>query len=229
MTEAPTRRRRNPAATREAILEAARTILAEEGIEGLSVSAVAQAAGVNRGTAYMHFATRETLIAETIASVSRILLGSVYGDSAIPADPDVAGIDQVTLTESLASFAVDNPDLCRVWLLQVLAAPNPSDDPFWRKYMTYLRKFTQTDLAQPGIDAEVLSVLVLAGTFLWPVWAKAGQLDAAGRRQAAKRFSSELMRLSLHGSMIAEKIVPRPAAADGEPETAPVSEQAVRA
>jgi AcrR family transcriptional regulator len=199
------RRPRNPAATREVILESARTILAEEGIEGLSVSAVAHAAGVNRGTAYMHFETREKLIAQTIASVSEILLHSVYGEGAELTEANVTEIDQVTLTESLANFAMANPDLCRVWLLQVLASPNPSDDPFWRKYMTYLQKFSETDLAQPEIDVEVLSVLVLAGTFLWPIWAHAGTLDLAGRKRAASRFSRELMRLSLHGSMIAER------------------------
>lgn len=199
------RRSRNPEATREVILEAARTILAEEGIEGLSVSAVAHAACVNRGTAYMHFETRENLITQTIASVSEILLYSVYGENAEIPDVNVAEIDLVTLTESLTNFAMSNPDLCRVWLLQVLASPNPSADPFWRKYMTNLQKFSETDLAQPEIDAEVLSVLVLAGTFLWPIWAHAGSLDPAGRKRAANRFSRELMRLSLHGSMIAER------------------------
>lgn len=203
--QARKRRPRNPEATREVILAAARTILAEEGIEGLSVSAVAHAAGVNRGTAYMHFETREKLIAQTIASVSEILLQSVYGENADIPEEKVAEIDQVTLTESLADFAMANPDLCRVWLLQVMASPNPYDDPFWRKYMTYLRKFSETDLAQPDVDVEVLSVIVLAGTFLWPIWAHAGTLDPSGRKKAASRFSRELMRLSLHGSMVAER------------------------
>ena len=196
---------RNPEATRELILDAARTILAGEGIEGLSVSAVAHAAGVNRGTAYMHFASREKLIAETISSVSEIILQSVYGDQAELAESNVEAIDQVALTENLASFAMANPDLCRVWLLQVMASDNPSEDPFWRKYMLGLRKFSQTDLAEPGLDAEVLAVIVLAGAFLWPVWSHAQTLDAEGRRRAASRFSAELIRLSHHGSMVVGK------------------------
>jgi hypothetical protein len=44
-------RRRDPERTREAILEAARTRLANDGPEGLSLSEVAHLAGVNRGTA----------------------------------------------------------------------------------------------------------------------------------------------------------------------------------
>jgi AcrR family transcriptional regulator len=200
------RRARNPQATREHILEYARTLLAEDGIEGLSVSAVAAAAGVNRGTAYMHFDTRERLIEQTIASVSEILLRSIYGDNANPDDTDVARIDVSDLTEGLADFAMENPDLCRVWFLQVLSSPTPASDPFWRKYVRSLQRFAQTDLAKPGVDAEVLSIIVLAGTFLWPVWAHAATLTAEERREASARYSRELLRLSLHGSLVAERL-----------------------
>ena len=68
-----TRRLRNPEGTREAILEAAREVLAQDGKEGLSVARVAQRAGVNRGTAYQHFQTREQLIEATAAWVSEKL------------------------------------------------------------------------------------------------------------------------------------------------------------
>lgn len=200
------RRRRNPEATREEILEAARGILALEGIEGLSVSAVAQAAGVNRGTAYMHFENREQLVALTISSVSEILLGAVYGADADLDSTSIEEIDQVALTENLAQFAMRNPDLCRVWLLQVLASDNPADDLFWKKYVSSLGLFTQTRLAQPDIDAEVLSLIVLAGTFLWPVWAHAKTMTEAERQASADRFSRELLRLSMHGSMVAQHL-----------------------
>jgi len=192
---------RNPQSTREAILDAARGILAGEGIEGLSVSAVAEAANVNRGTAYMHFESREALVAETIASVSEILLRSVYGEDAWNDDIDVEAIDHTELTGRIASFAMDNPDLCKVWLLQVIASSNPSADAFWRKFLTCLQGFVKTPRAQQDVDAEVLSVLVLAGSFLWPIWSHAGSLDEAGKRAAAQRFSRELTRLSAHGSM----------------------------
>jgi AcrR family transcriptional regulator len=200
----PKRRRRNPEATREIILEAARKLLASDGPEGLSVVSVTQAAGVNRGTIYVHFESREKLIAETIESVSNLLLQSVYADQADLPETDVEAIDHVALTDRLAGFAISNPDLCRVWLLQVLASPDPGSDPFWRKYVSSLMRFAATPLAKPGLDAEVLAVIVLAGTFLWPVWANAATLDKAGRKSAAERFSRELLRLSMHGSMVAE-------------------------
>jgi len=70
-------RKRDPEGTREAILEAAREVLAQDGKEGLSVAQVAQRAGVNRGTAYQHFQTREQLIEATAAWVSEKLYQEV--------------------------------------------------------------------------------------------------------------------------------------------------------
>ena len=205
----PKARRRNPAVTREVILEAARKILASDGPEALSILSVTHAAGVNRGTIYLHFENREAVIEAAIESVSEALLQSVYGEQADLAESNVADIDHAALAERLTDFAMNNPDLCRVWLFQVLAAPDPYKDPFWRKYVSLLKDFAQTPLAEHGIDAEVLSVIVLAGTFLWPIWARAGSLDQAERKAAAERFSRELLRLSAHGT-VAD---PRPATA----------------
>src|SRR6185503_18542024 len=78
------RRRRDPEGTRELILEAARGVLAQDGKEGLSVAQVAQIAGVNRGTAYQHFQTREQLLEATAALVSEKLYRAVFGDPARP-------------------------------------------------------------------------------------------------------------------------------------------------
>lgn len=49
--------------TRAALLDAARTILEDQGFEALTMTAVADRAGVTRRAAYMHFATRGDLVA----------------------------------------------------------------------------------------------------------------------------------------------------------------------
>jgi hypothetical protein len=107
--------------------------------------------------------------------------------------------------EHLADFAMENPEIGRVWLFELLTSRRPADDPFWQKYVSNLERFAKTDLAQPGVDAEVVSVLVLAGSFLWPVWARAHARTAKERKQMAKRFARELLRLSLHGTLRPEK------------------------
>lgn len=198
------RRPRDPAATREAILEAARTLLAKDGPEGVSLSEVAHLAGVNRGTAYQHFETREKLVQATVEWASNKLFRAAFGDPETLGERRVEEVDVAEVTERLALFAMDNPELCRVWLLQLLASPDPSADPFWREYCGSFERFAATEMAEPDIDAEVLSVMNLAGIFLWPIWARAHAGSDRARSQLARRYVDEILRLSLFGTMRAE-------------------------
>jgi hypothetical protein len=57
------------------------------------------------------------------------------------------------LTDHLAEFAMEKPDICRVWLFELLSSKRPDHDPFWQKYLSNFERFVKTDLAQPGIAA----------------------------------------------------------------------------
>lgn len=200
--EARTKRRvRDPAATRETILEAASNMLAKDGPEGVSLSAVAHLAGVNRGTAYQHFETREKLITATTQWVSDKLFRTVFGDAKDIDERPVADADVSALTERLSDFAMENPEICRVWLQQVLASPDPSQDPFWREYYGRFAQFAGSGQAEPGIDVEVLSVVNLAGVFFWPILARAHAADEPRRNALTERYNREILRLSLYGTM----------------------------
>ena len=180
-------------------------VLAQDGKEGVSVAQVAQRAGVNRGTAYQHFQTREQLIEATTSWVSERLYRAVFGDPAEAQDQPVESISIEALTDHIAQFAMENPDIGRVWLFELLSSKRPGNDPFWQQYLSNFDRFTKTEFAQPGVDAEVASVLTLAGAFLWPVWARAHSRSAKERTQMAKRFTREILRFSLHGSLRPEK------------------------
>jgi AcrR family transcriptional regulator len=197
------RRRRDPKGTREAILEAARQELAQDGKGGVSVAQVAQRAGVNRGTAYQHFQTREQLIEATSAWVSEKLYNAVFGS--VGRDPPIEAISIEATTQHLAEFAMENPEVGRIWLFEVLSSRRPASDPFWQAFVSNLERFTQSEFAQPGVDTEVISVLMLAGAFLWPVWARGHARAAKEREQMAKRFTREVLRLCLHGTLRQEK------------------------
>ena len=202
------RRKRDPEGTREAILEAAGMVLAQDGKEGVSVAQVAQRAGVNRGTAYQHFQTREQLIEATAAWVSDKLYRAAFGDPTVPHEEppvDSSGIEQ--LTTHLAQFAMENPEMARVWLFELLSSKRPASDPFWQQYFSNFDQFAQTESAQPGIDTEVASVLMLAGAFLWPVWARAHSRTAKERQVMGKRLSREMLRMSLHGTLRPDRYV----------------------
>jgi len=206
MTEKRTRRKRDPERTREAILEAAREVLAQDGKEGVSVVQVARRAGVNRGTAYQHFQTREQLIEATASWVSDKLDRAVFGDpdaenGELPLEADAVE----AVNDNLATFAMENPELGRIWLFEVLSSKQPSNDPFWRHYESNFKEFAKTALAQPGIDAEVLSVLLISGAFIWPVWVRAHARTAKERQHMMERYTREILRLTLHGTLRPEK------------------------
>ena len=199
------RRKRDPGGTREAILEAAREVLAHGGKEGLSVAQVAQLAGVNRGTAYQHFQTRAQLIEATAAWVSDKLFRAVFGDPVTAAQQPIESISPKMVTEQLAQFAMENPELGRVWLFELLSSRRPANDPFWQQYRSNFEAFSKTSRAQPNIDVEVACVLALAGTFLWPVWARSHTRTAKERQDLARRFTNEFIRLTLHGTLKPEQ------------------------
>src|SRR5271155_3155194 len=91
------RRKRDPQSTREAILEAARQQLSQDGKEGVSVAQVAQRAGVNRGPASHSFPPGDQLSEAAGAWGSDKLYRSVFGDPGVAAEPpldsgNVAGV-----------------------------------------------------------------------------------------------------------------------------------------
>ncbi len=195
-------RRRNKAVTREAILAAAREVLASDGPEALSLSKVAHLAGINRGTAYQHFETREDLVQATVDWVSEHLSATIFSN--IDYDehgrlPDAKARPVNEVIDGLVDFAVDNPALCRIWLFEVLSSDNPGDDLFFRQFESSIKELAESDDSQEGIDSEALSVLMLAGYFLWPVWVKARANTPEERQAMAKRMRREVLRLSLHG------------------------------
>jgi AcrR family transcriptional regulator len=202
---APKRRRRNPEVTRDEILAAARTVLASDGPDGLSLSKVAHLAGVNRGTAYQHFETREDLIKATVTWVSEYLSQSVFGqfegEGRSPSNGERPIYDFMT---SMGDFAVENPELGRIWLYEILSCKDPNEDVFFRKFVESTQALSESESSEEGIDAEALSVMILAGYFLWPVWVRARAGSEKERKAMSLRMRREFLRMSLHGTLHAD-------------------------
>jgi len=137
--------------------------------------------------------------------VSDRMFRAVFGDPETIGERRVEQVDIADTTDRLAIFAMENPELCRIWLLQLLASPDPMADPFWREYEGSLQRFAETDLAEDGIDVEVLSVMMLSGAFLWPVWAQSHGRPDQERRDLARRVAQESLRLCMYGSMRADR------------------------
>lgn len=195
-------------ATRESILAAARTVLASDGPEALSLTKVAHLAGVNRGTAYQHFQTREELIKATVAWVSKHLSTTVFGSVDADESGQLRAIEARPVYEMIAGlvdFAVENPALGRIWLFEVLASDNPGEDLFFRQFKQTTQQLAESEYSQAGIDVEALSVIMLAGYFLWPEWVHAHSKTDGERRIMVERMRREVLRLFMRGVLKAEK------------------------
>ena len=215
-TQPRQRRKRDPASTRVSILEAAKTILAQDGAEGLSVSSVAKLANVNRGTAYQHFQAKEDLIRATLDWVSHQLLDAVFEGGDLGGErpenllePDMEHLPEVInrmaeFNLRLADYAIENPEIGRIWLYDVLSRENPKEDVFYKRFEQALQTLAQSDASLNDMDIEVLAVLMLTGYFLWPVWVRSHARNRKARRQMAERFASEVLRLSMYGVLRAD-------------------------
>ncbi len=206
-TQTPRTARRNntdPDSTRREILQAALEVIAKDGPEGLSVTKVARRAGVNRGTAYQHFPTREDLAHATAAWVSERISKEFYGD-----------IEELTRNhpvyppelaqERLTNFAMNNPELSRVWLFDVMTAEGEITDPFWRQFIDGLQDFVDRGYTRPKIDTEVYAFITVASTLLWPIWVGAHNKSPKEKEKLRRRFHDELMRLVLFGALAPDR------------------------
>jgi AcrR family transcriptional regulator len=89
------------------IVDAARRILAESGLEAATVKAICDEAKVRPGSFYNLFDTKETVILEVVKQAI----------VAVDPDPERTGRDHITdLVEAFVRFVEDRPDLARVYI-----------------------------------------------------------------------------------------------------------------
>ncbi|GAA5050971.1 TetR/AcrR family transcriptional regulator [Nocardia callitridis] len=88
-------RRRDAAATRQALLTAARVRIAEQGVEATSTRDVAAEAGVNQALVYRYFGSKEKLFAEAV------------GGAAATPDPTMMDSPLPDLPRALLDHALD--------------------------------------------------------------------------------------------------------------------------
>ena len=182
-------RRRDPRGTYRAILDAALTIMAERGPQGLSVSEAAHRAGVNRTTAHQYFRTRERLVGAVMGWLSQELSRIVESEM-----PLGERIDQVLELYSR------RPEIARLWLFRMLTRTERGEDPASLRFRQRVEELAPSDRERPEIDPEVLACVVLGGSLLWSLLSSRGPAGEAGPREATVRFGRELKRLLALGA-----------------------------
>lgn len=202
--ETMTRTQRRAAANRRAVVDAAREIVATEGVHGLSLEAVAERADVAVQTIYNRVGGRSALltaVAEQAMEESR-----VYMDAAYAADGTVE--ERIMLAASAyARFARERPHE-----FQILVEPPDEPDAVNRiaeltrtqnaKLAAVLREGAESGLGRADLDPDDLATVF---------WATLNGLLALAWRPGALRFGPEEVDrlLAAYLATVADGVRPR--------------------
>ena len=112
--------------TESKILEATRELLAEGGLDGATLKAICERAGVQAGSFYNIFPSKE----QAVMQVAREAI------QAVDPDPDLSGTETLDdLVDAYIRFVTDQSDLARVYLQVAVSGSN--DDSVARRFLRH--------------------------------------------------------------------------------------------
>ncbi|NUS72098.1 MAG: TetR family transcriptional regulator [Corynebacteriales bacterium] len=149
---------RDPAATREAILKAAREEFGQHGLAGARVDRIANKACVNKERIYAHFGNKQKLFDITLTHALEQVRDIV---------DDSANTDPAAFVARVFEFNRHNPHLTRMLMWEALQSPTDgiNDEAARRAYYAERVKTLTAGTAQPD-SAKLL--LTLIGLGAWP-------------------------------------------------------------
>jgi AcrR family transcriptional regulator len=116
--ESDGKRRSGPAATRQALVDAATELFAERGFDGASIDELAARAGVNKALVSYHFGGKRGLYVAALGEVFADLAARI---KAAEAENDGAADTLHALLQALADFAKNRPAFPGLWLRELLS------------------------------------------------------------------------------------------------------------
>lgn len=179
------RRNKNFADTHRQMIRTAAGLIAEKGIDALSIAALARAMDVNRTTVYYHFDSRDKLINEVKAWSSGQLAEAFSSDK-----PRQERIDHIY------QFVLENPELIKLWLDDLMSAGDIRQlYPHWDELVAGIRAHFASDKTDIRVDPEVFCVNLLISAFIGPRVFKQSVCPGADNRDVIKRFEAESLRM----------------------------------
>jgi AcrR family transcriptional regulator len=174
------RRNRGYLATHQALIEAAVRLIADKGVEALSVAGLARAVEIDRTTVYHHFANREALL-EAVSAWSSDQLAQGLS-------PERSQRERV---DFLTQFVLENPDLIKLWIEQFIA---PGD--IRERYPNWDRLIEGTaESFGSSADAEVYCTLLVTGAIIGPRVFRNSVRPDLDEATIVERFRAEQQRM----------------------------------
>lgn len=152
------RRERRRERTRDQLTDAARTLIAQKGIDGLRVSEVTEVADVGRGSFYNYFQSKEDLV-EAILSDSIQTLAAV--SVTVTPDHEDPAMRACIADRRFIRLATEDRDFA-----QLLVKLNRGDDLFLHATLPYARMVIEPGIVSGRFEVADLDVvlIMLAGS-----------------------------------------------------------------
>lgn len=170
--------RSNGRDTYAALLDAALAIWSEEGIDQVTMNAVAERSGRSRGIMYHHFTKRDDLIAALHVHLNERLT-HIFDFSKAPSRNDYLMV---------AGLMVDSPEVIRSYIARLLTG-DARHDPLMDVARAHYRDIDGRGWLQPGMDVDHAAVISIAMWFA-SMLAVDLKVDLADRRAEAFKFAS---------------------------------------
>ncbi|MDJ0786333.1 MAG: TetR/AcrR family transcriptional regulator [Myxococcota bacterium] len=150
---------------RRAILEAATTLFASQGVAATGIDAVCKRAGVAKTALYWHFGSKEGLLAQVVESVGSSWVEEIR-KSAFLADDPAERLDR--LIESWRALLEEQPHLLRLFLVVLLERSESAETRdalkrVWAQAERALIEGIETSIGAPlpGLDQLAHTMLML--------------------------------------------------------------------
>jgi len=170
-------------AARSAILEATSNVIAERGIDGFTISEVAQRAGINRALIYHYFGDRENLVARAIEHTM-----SQYD----PAQPEASAEG----VERSVRMLIEHPEIARLFF-QMLLHGRPLSGLTERMIdsIEAWERFKRERAPNAPLDPTFVVIIIELAQFSWSFARhEFARLLGVSLEEADKRFIAQLQR-----------------------------------
>lgn len=134
------------------ILAAARKILAQQGLDAMTMEEIAAAAGVAKGTLYLYFQSKDELIQAMITRVGENILIDL---ESVLQTPGTAAEKLIRLVSVLLDYLNRERLLFPIYARELLRGKREAGEGFWRRYHETEERFLtlMTNLFAEGIAA----------------------------------------------------------------------------
>jgi TetR/AcrR family transcriptional regulator, transcriptional repressor for nem operon len=157
-------RQQSADARRQAILDAAASLLADNGLSGTSIEAVARSAGIAKGTVYLYFASRSDLLAALRTRYAQGLAGRAETILSRAKPDDAGSVVRAfqRLAAELLDYVLSSRRLYHVLFQEAGVSEEETMAPLRHLVLGALRQAMEQGALQP-MDPDVLMRFLLDG------------------------------------------------------------------